>query len=114
MECNQSSFLLADSKDKSFALSVLSVKMSSSEQDSDVEDYLTLDTLSEVDLAAIARNPRYLLTELLDHGEDPADPGAQPQHAPRAWVLTPFVTNGAVLVLTPPPLCPKVPLPLTG
>ena len=80
MEYNQSSPLLADINDKLFALYFLSVKTSSSENDSDLEYNLSLDTLSEVDIVAIARNPRYqtLMTELLDHGDDPADPGVDP------------------------------------
>ena len=51
--------------------------MSSSELETDDEDYFTIDTLSNEDLKAIAANPEYktLLRELLNDGDHTADPG---------------------------------------
>ena len=62
MECNQSSFLLADSKGSFLWHS----EHASSESDSDPDDFITLKTLTEDDLTRVANNPRCkaLLTEV--------------------------------------------------
>ena len=117
------SVLLIDSKKTFFGGERLScffvIQMVSSELENKEEDYLTLSTLSDEGLTLTAANPKYrsFLTELLNEGIHTRMTLQRTLilNLPRDLVLTPPLLSmyRVVLVLTPPPLLQKVPLPLT-